>query len=211
MDLSSLLAVPTRCFLQILPEECGTPPCNVRSHAQARVCCPALQLHLARMFKSAFILALWAGVFKGQSNNNGTVHNIYINVINVSDCSAMLCLASRFNFGMWRLGQMSQQCAGARHAGACQSAKVIIAQPQSVLITCAHMHRQMSHNLPTCTIACPPHVHKSTCCCHTVTPPALKHAHHMCTNALAAATQCGQRIDKVQCLKTYATLILHWG
>ncbi len=157
------------------------PPCNVRSHAQARVCCPALQLHLARMFKSAFILALWAGVFKGQSNNNGTVHNIYINVINVSDCGAMLCLASHFNFGMWRLGQMSQQCAGARHAGACQSAKVIIAQPQSVLITCAHMHQAdvtqfahphhrvpttraqkhmlLPHSYPTRTEACLPHVH----------------------------------------------------
>ena len=43
-----------------------------------------LQKYLSRLFKGALVCGLFAAIFQGQSNNNPTVHKIYIVIIKVS-------------------------------------------------------------------------------------------------------------------------------
>jgi len=43
-----------------------------------------LQKYLSRLFKGALVCGLFAAIFSGQSNNNPTVHKIYIIIIKVS-------------------------------------------------------------------------------------------------------------------------------
>lgn len=42
--------------------------------------------YLSRLFKGALVTGLFAAIFKGQSNNNPTLHKIYINIIKVLVC-----------------------------------------------------------------------------------------------------------------------------
>ncbi len=42
-----------------------------------------LQKYLSRLFKGALVCGLFAAIFQGQSNNNPTVHKIYIIIIKV--------------------------------------------------------------------------------------------------------------------------------
>ncbi len=45
-----------------------------------------LQKYLSRLFKGALVCGLFAAIFKGQSNNNPTLHKIYIIIIKVLVC-----------------------------------------------------------------------------------------------------------------------------
>ena len=42
-----------------------------------------LQKYLSRVFKGALVCGLFAAIFKGQSNNNPTVHKVYVYIIKV--------------------------------------------------------------------------------------------------------------------------------
>lgn len=51
-----------------------------------------VQKYLSRVFKGALVCGLFAAIFQGQSNNNPTVHQVYVYIIKV--CA--LSLASVF-------------------------------------------------------------------------------------------------------------------
>ena len=42
-----------------------------------------LQKYLSRVFKGAMVCGLFAAIFQGQSNNNHTVHQVYVYIIKV--------------------------------------------------------------------------------------------------------------------------------
>ena len=95
------------------------------------------------MLKSAFVLALWAGVFKGQSNNNHTVHNIYINVINVSHCGAILSFARHHH--VWQVQAWPDESTACRcmTCRLLRSSNIQLDQSCNVLATPDQAHRQM--------------------------------------------------------------------
>lgn len=47
-----------------------------------------LQKYLSRLFKGALVTGLFAAIFRGQSNNNPTLHRIYVDIIKVSQLSS---------------------------------------------------------------------------------------------------------------------------
>lgn len=49
-----------------------------------------LQKYLSRVFKGALVCGLFAAIFRGQSNNNPTVHQVYVYIIKVGALS-LLC------------------------------------------------------------------------------------------------------------------------
>ena len=46
-----------------------------------------LQKYLSRVFKGALVCGLFAAIFQGQSNNNPTVHQVYVYIIKVGALS----------------------------------------------------------------------------------------------------------------------------
>lgn len=45
--------------------------------------CMVLQKYLSRMIKGALVCGIFAAIFRGQSSNNSTVHEIYEYIIKV--------------------------------------------------------------------------------------------------------------------------------
>lgn len=68
-----------------------------------------LQKHCSRMFKSALVIALFAGVFHGQSRNSTTLLTIYTNIINVGSRSRAIHVTRSCNDGC----QLHAGCAAA--------------------------------------------------------------------------------------------------
>lgn len=51
-----------------------------------------VQKYLSRVFKGALVCGLFAAIFQGQSNNNPTVHQVYVYIIKVCALSLASCL-----------------------------------------------------------------------------------------------------------------------